>query len=371
MFKLIAPGAAMIAVNYAFARFSYGLFLPYISDSLNLSESEAGLIGTLGYISYSIALICSNIFIDKFGPLKVTQLAGLSAVIGLLGIALSANYFLLGVSMFTAGLGSGWSSPAFSKLVDRSFPEDQKDQGNSWINSGTTFGIIISGPIALFFAEYWRNAFLFFALLAFATLIWNSMVIPNPETSQESSEKRIPAFQKIIKNGLRIIIDSMIVGFSSSVFWTFSRSYLTAEHGFSNQESVLFWILMGIAGIAGGIVGKVIVMKGLNFSFRLFLSLLILSIALIIFPSRIMSYTAAVFFGIAYIAITGLLLVWGTKRFSDTPFVGVSLSFFCLGIGQTIGSTVAGMMIEMISYPFTFGLFALFGLMAFFVRVKE
>lgn len=371
MFKLIAPGTAMIAVNYAFARFSFGLFLPYISNSLNLSESQAGLIGTLGYISYSIALICSNSFIDKYGPLKVTQLAGLSAVVGLLGIALSANYLLLGISIFIAGLGSGWSSPAFSKVVDISFQEDRKDQGNSWINSGTTFGIIISGPIALFFAEYWRKAFLFFALLALVTLIWNSMVIPNPDTSQESSEKRIPTLKKIIKNGIQIITASMIVGFSSSVFWTFSRSYLTDVHGFSNQESVLFWVLMGIAGIAGGIVGKMIVLKGLKFSFRVFLLLLILSIVLIVFPSRVMIYAASIFFGIAYIAITGLLLVWGTKRFSDTPFVGVSLAFFCLGIGQTIGSSVAGMMIEMISYPFTFSVFAVFGLTALLVPVKK
>ncbi|WP_285804086.1 hypothetical protein [Alkalicoccobacillus plakortidis] len=41
MWKYVFPGIAMIGVTYAFARFSFGLFLPNISESLNLSESDA------------------------------------------------------------------------------------------------------------------------------------------------------------------------------------------------------------------------------------------------------------------------------------------------------------------------------------------
>jgi hypothetical protein len=42
---LVAPGLAMIAVTYGLARFAYGLFLPEMRESLDLSETALGLIG--------------------------------------------------------------------------------------------------------------------------------------------------------------------------------------------------------------------------------------------------------------------------------------------------------------------------------------
>ena len=42
---LVAPGLAMIALTYGLARFAYGLFLPEMWESLDLSESALGLIG--------------------------------------------------------------------------------------------------------------------------------------------------------------------------------------------------------------------------------------------------------------------------------------------------------------------------------------
>src|SRR5919112_1549757 len=46
---LVAPGLAMIALTYGLARFAYGLFLPEMRDSLDLSESVLGLIGAGSY----------------------------------------------------------------------------------------------------------------------------------------------------------------------------------------------------------------------------------------------------------------------------------------------------------------------------------
>jgi hypothetical protein len=38
---LVGPGLAMIAVTYALARFAYGLFLPEMRESLDLSQRLA------------------------------------------------------------------------------------------------------------------------------------------------------------------------------------------------------------------------------------------------------------------------------------------------------------------------------------------
>lgn len=42
--KLVIPGILMIAVTYGLGRFSFGLFLPDISQDLSLTPTQAGLI---------------------------------------------------------------------------------------------------------------------------------------------------------------------------------------------------------------------------------------------------------------------------------------------------------------------------------------
>ena len=50
--KLVFPGIAMIATTYGLGRFSFGLFLPDITNDLSLSASQAGLNSSLFYLAY-------------------------------------------------------------------------------------------------------------------------------------------------------------------------------------------------------------------------------------------------------------------------------------------------------------------------------
>lgn len=103
---------------------------------------------------------------------------------------------------------------------------------------------------------------------------------------------------------------------------------------------------MCIAGIGGSLAGVLIQSKGISFVYRIFLNLLILSIGLMVISQTLILYLSATLFGTAYIAMTGILLAWGTKRFPESPDLGVSLSFLLLGLGQTFGSSLAGWVIE-------------------------
>lgn len=159
-----------------------------------------------------------------------------------------------------------------------------------------------------------------------------------------------------------LLLASLISGISSSIYWTFSRSYITVEYNMTTNESVVFWIIMGVAGIVGGAAGGFIQKLGLAWSYRLLLFLLFISIVLLTAPLNWTHYFSAALFGSSYIFLTGLFIVWATRIFSVLPALGVSLSFLALGIGQALGSFFAGRLIEMTSYPFSFILFAGIGL---------
>lgn len=368
MWRIVLPGIAIIGVTYAFARFSFGLFLPNIAQSLSLTESNAGIAGSTAYIAYSLALLTSSYLIRRFDQFRVIQFSGLSAVTGLFGIAASQNFFFLICSTFIAGLGSGWASPALSQTAATSLSEKQKDAGNTWINSGTSFGLILSGPIALLFTGHWRVAFMLFGIIAFIVLIWNSARIPS--ANLEAPKEKL--FKVSTLNKAKFLVASaFMIGFGSSIYWTFSRSFLKVEYNMSDYESVFFWIIMGVSGIIGGFAGGMIMKSGLSISYRLTLFVLGLSIFMITIPFSTSVYTSAVLFGIAYISITGLLIVWGTRIFALTPSLGTSLSFFALGIGQSIGSAAAGELISGSSYPLSFLIFSLICFSGLFIPVRR
>ncbi|MBM7633396.1 MFS transporter [Geomicrobium sediminis] len=367
--KIILPGIAMIAVVYAFARFSFGLFLPNITSSIGITESQAGIASSAAYFSYTLALLFSSLSLKEFGQLHVIQFAGLSAVIGLVGIAFSYNFYVLLMSTFIAGIGSGLASPAFSQVATTAFTGPIKDRTNTWINSGTSFGLVLSGPIALLFTEQWRFAFILFAILAFAVLLWNTFSIPKTATTSKTSTQSLFKWSTLTK-AKHLIIASIIIGLGTAIYWTFSRSFLIAEHQMTTNESILFWITMGAFGVVGGIGGMFIDKLGLAFIYRLTLLALSLAIAILALPSTIAIYSSAIGFGITYILITGILIVWSTRLFSVAA-VGVSLAFLSLGIGQSIGSAVAGELIVQSSYTMSFLLFALITFTGLLVPIRR
>ncbi|MDN4526407.1 MFS transporter [Fictibacillus fluitans] len=368
MWRIVLPGIAMIGVTYAFARFSFGLFLPNISQSINLTESNAGVTGSTAYIAYTLALFTSSYLIKRFGQLRVIQFAGLSAVIGLFGIGLSQNFLSLALSTFIAGLGSGWASPAYSQVASTSLNKDDKDRGNTWMNSGTSFGLIVSGPIAILFTDHWRFAFISFAIISLAVLLWNSIRIPY-EKPELHDEKIISG--PIFKKAKYLLLSSFIVGFGSSIYWTFSRSFLKVEYNMSDHESVIFWVTMGVTGAVGGLAGGIMNRGGLTLSYRLALLLLSISVISITIPSLYSVYSSGFLFGISYIFVTGLLIVWATRIFPLVPHVGVSLSFLALGVGQSIGSAMAGKLISMSSYSWVFIIYSFFCIIGLIIPVER
>ena len=73
----------MIAVTYGLARFAYGLFLPEMRESLDLSETVLGFIGAGSYAGYCLAIVIALVFTSRTGPRFMAVAAGAVAVVGM------------------------------------------------------------------------------------------------------------------------------------------------------------------------------------------------------------------------------------------------------------------------------------------------
>jgi predicted MFS family arabinose efflux permease len=340
MKKIIFPGIALIAVCYAFGRFSYGLFMPEISEALQLNDAASGAINSGTYIAYCLSLLTAPLLINRRGHHYV----------------------------FLAGLSTGWASPALGNTVNAELAPDLQARGNSWINTGTSFGIVISGPLYWLFTDYWRLTYILFAVIGVVVLWWNRRVIPATKTMP--CTKSIWTCMKPTRPGSALLMACLLTGFSSAIYWTFARNFLTDEKGASDSEAVLFWIVMGVMGILGGCAGRIIERIEIGWSYRIGILLLAISLGVILLPSMTASLISAIMFGSTYIFLTSVFIVWATRLFSPNVSIGISLAFLALGVGQFLGSSMAGYTIEVFSNTTAFLAFAVLGLFGLLIRVK-
>src|SRR5215216_472576 len=146
---LVAPGLA---------RFAYGLFLPEMRETLELSESVLGLIGAGSYAGYCFAVLGALVFTSRAGPRLMAVAAGALAVVGMAAVASAPTAWVLALGVLVAGSSSGLASPPMGEAVATAIPEASQDRANALINSGTSIGVALSGPAALLVTEQWRIA---------------------------------------------------------------------------------------------------------------------------------------------------------------------------------------------------------------------
>ena len=361
-YKLVFPGIAMIATIYGLGRFSFGLFLPDISKDLYLSASSAGIISSLFYLSYCFTIIYATLRTAKTGPKYMIMLASLLVILGLITISIASNALTLSLGVIFAGASSGLISPPYGYAISLWIKWEQQGKANTWINSGTSIGLVFTGITAMLVFIDWRSVYLIYGIIAILITVWNFFIIPSLKHNININPGSLNILD--ISASKRIIFASTILGISTAPYWTFSKSYVQNTDHYSPIALSIFWILIGVAGVLGGISGRMIDQYGLKFSY--FLGVILMAAASILLALTpfiwIVPFLASLLFGASYIFITGVLLVWGVKLFVKNASLGIGIPFLMLAVGQVIGSVLAGPIVEELGYTFTFVIYGIIGL---------
>ena len=365
---LVPAGLAMIAVTYGLARFAYGLFLPELREAFGLDAAVLGLIGSGSYAGYCAAITISLIYTSKVGPRFMVAAAGGTAVVGMSLIAAAPSTLFLAAGVLTAGIGAGLVSPPMAEAVSRVFDGGRQDRANTLINSGTSVGVALSGPVALVAVGQWRLAWAAFASVGLAVLVWN-LLIPagdsggGSESLEESEGEDLPeiTFGWLVgRRSLPLFSASMGLGLASAAYWTFSRDLVVQAGDLGRIGSTTFWVVLGVSGLLGGAAGDLVDRFGLSLVLRGALLAMALSIGMLaVAPGRLfIAYPSAALFGATYIMLTGILLVWAVKVFRDRPSAGLGAAFLLISAGQILGSYFAGVLAGTSGLQTTFAIFA-------------
>ncbi|WP_461000341.1 MFS transporter [Streptomonospora sediminis] len=354
--RLAAAGISLIAVCYGLARFAYGLFVPVFSAEFGLSAAAAGAIASAGYAAYCAAVVAASAATPLFGPRAVAVSAGAAATAGTALVAAAGHPAVLTTGVLLAGVSSGAVSPPLAAAVARWVAASHADRVQSVVNAGTGLGVMVSGPVALLFADDWRLAWAAFSCASAAAAVWTALVIPAhrreggsgadrsgaPAASATGTAARSPWLPP---GAVRLLCAAVVMGVASSAVWTFGRDVVVAQ-GAGSFASTVMWIILGAAGLLGVLTGDISARAGLG---RAWIGgMFVLAAAtggLVLAAGNAPGiYIAGGLFGAVYIALTGMLLLWGAATYAAAPASGVGAAFLLLAAGQAAGSPLIGLL---------------------------
>lgn len=364
-----ASGFGLIAVCYGFGRFAFGLFLPQISNDLALSPTLSGAISAGSFAGFCVAIVGAAWLTERFGPRVVAMAAGVLAALGLAGIAGAASPPWLAAAVIVAGSSAGLASPPLAAAVAARVAPARQDTTNTAINAGTSAGVALSGPVAILMGAGWRLAFACFAgaALAMALAAMRTLAGSGRGAAARACHSPLPPLTPGL---VRLALAAFLTGAASTVVWTFGAELVAARLDWDSDQVGMLWIVMGAAGLFGAASGWLIARAGLNAVQTGFHVLLALSLAAVGHglggPGPVLLGGAA--FGASYLVLTGVYLVWGISALPERPASGAMVAFLALAVGQALGSTLFGPLMERVSADAAVLAFAFLALAAGAIR---
>ncbi|MBZ0215222.1 MAG: YbfB/YjiJ family MFS transporter, partial [Fimbriimonadaceae bacterium] len=248
----------------------------------------------------------------------------------------------------------------------------QRNWSYAVINSGTSFGVVISGPLALFAGADWRVSWMIFAGAAAIATIWNAWILPGGSFQTDSQRILQPITRKWLftARSTPLFVSALLFGIATSVIWTFAVDFLTLSGGLTEQSITLFWVLIGISGIAGGGAAQIVDRLGLRGALSGGLFAVILALFLLfLFPNHpYLICASAILFGSSFIMVTALYGMWSMLLFPERPSAGFGWTFFLISIGQFAGPLAGGVIALHFGTPTLFLIAIAICLLAMFAR---
>lgn len=396
-----SPGYRWVVLSMAFmgvfaalgfGRFGYSAVLPAMQDALGINSAAAGSLASWNLAGYTIMSAIGGVLAAKLGARKVVTAGIAITAVGMLVTGLADGLALASVGRLLAGVGNGMVLVPSVTLMAAWFESGRLGFASSIVSAGSSLAMVIVGLavpriITAGGGGGWRQAWYFFAGITIVLAIVNIVVQrdrPHDPTPRRldikldrSAPRALRTRMKAPALDLRSILRSgyawhlglvyMLYGVGFLIYFTFFQKRLTSDLGYSAAEAGYFFLLLGLAGLAGGALwGSVSDRIGRKRAVAL--TLMVCGVSAILFaatPAAFPLAVSAVLFGSAGPAVPGLIGVACSERFGAV-LASASLGFVTIlvGLGQTFGPYIGGVLDDVFSglgptYYFSGGVFIL------------
>ena len=351
---LMSNVSAQMVIN------TLGILLPSITESLDLSPSEQGLLGSAPFWS-TIALAIPIAWVgSRLSPkwLTLMTLVGCSLCLFMQGWAPVFAFLLLGRLLF--GIFTIAQQPARALLTRQWFPPREVVLVNGLSN--VFFGLVVGGGLALspviliLLGDDWRGTLRIFAFYYVALAgLWLFMGRDRvtEEFSGGGSQPLLPLLKSALSYRDLWICGGGFAGatMAFSAFVSFYPTLMLQEYGVSLRTSgialAMDVILGGVGGLAIGYYAAIWRKEG---SFLQVLGLVMVGsfLGMILFESVLLIFLMSIINGIAWTFFPILITVPFNLRGIQPRQLAVAFSFVMMLIstGQALGPLFVGFLEE-------------------------
>ena len=238
---------------------------PIFEQKLHLTYSQIGWIAFVINMTSSVMQPIFGYISDRRPTPFLLPFAMILSMIGLIGFALSPNYYVILLSVFFIGIGSAVFHPEGSRVAYMAAGE-RRGLAQSIYQVGGNFGGSLA-PIftALIFVNFGQKGALGFtivALLGAITLFFvskwyqNQLVYFQSKGTENITNHKKTRLHPKLKLGLIVLVLLVFVrSWSSSGISNFYQFYLIGDYGITIKQAQVYIFIFMIAGVLGTFLG--------------------------------------------------------------------------------------------------------------------
>jgi MFS transporter, OFA family, oxalate/formate antiporter len=259
--------ACFLTVFVAYAvRYGYGILLPDMLDSLDITKTDAGVIFSSFLIAYTIFSPVCGFISDRYG--SRWMLSTFVVAMGLGAFLMSRVTTILQASLFfaLAGLGAAACWAPVVALAQKWTSDERRGMTVAFIDIGSALSIIVMATFVPFIVRIydWQTGWMILGIVTAAAGVLNFVVIRNPPGVIQPVVGNKSAPTKTGGLSLRVLLRSnkfwlfalgyLFTGVVVTVPFTFLTTYAVQELAYSHTIAANVMTLLGIGAIASKLI---------------------------------------------------------------------------------------------------------------------
>lgn len=273
---VLVTACFIVYMIMSFTRNAYTAAIAGIIKDGVFSKTDAGVISSAFYVTYSLSQIIGSYFVDKMSPFKVIAIGLAGTFIANIAMSLAPTYTVIFTARAFCGLVQFGVWPALLKIVSQYINEECKRKAMYIMPMGLNAGTVMSLLIASYVLDYgkWQDLFEIAYILLGASgviyfiIVWytgkravlkEAVEKPTAETKTVESEEAVSKWKMMALSGalficlstmLRAIVASGIGSWMPTMMMECYRvspgfsSMLSTITALSNFASVIWVILL-------------------------------------------------------------------------------------------------------------------------------